>query len=102
MTRSFESLESRRMLSASIKHAHVKRPKLGQAMPIEHIATPHGGTSPYASSFTPSQLRAAYGFDQISIPGVTSDGAGQTVAIVDAYDNPNFVSTGSANFNNSD
>src|SRR5438477_522794 len=60
------------------------------------------GTAPYASSYTPSQLRAAYGFDQISIPGITADGAGQTVAIVDAYDNPNFVSTGSANFANSD
>src|SRR5437763_4654957 len=102
MTRSFESLESRRMLSASLKHVRAKHPKLDGAFPIEHIASPHGGTSPYASSYTPSQIRAAYGFDQISIPGITADGAGQTVAIVDAYDNPNFVSTGSANFNNSD
>src|SRR5947207_2709588 len=100
MSRSFEPLESRRMLSAAFKH--VKHPKLDQAKPIVHIASPHGGATPYASSYTPSQIRAAYGFDQISIPGITADGAGQTVAIVDAYDDPNFVSTGSANFNNSD
>src|SRR4051794_39473737 len=102
MHRSFESLESRRILSAALKHTHVKQPKVGHAFPIEHIASPHGGVAPYASSYTPSQLRAAYGFDQINIPGLTADGAGQTIPIVDAYDNPNFVSTASANFANSD
>jgi subtilase family serine protease len=39
------------------------------------------------SIFTPAQVRQAYGFDQ-----VTLDGAGQTIAIVDAYDDPNIAS----------
>jgi uncharacterized repeat protein (TIGR01451 family) len=43
---------------------------------------------------TPSQIRHAYGFDQINfnngtIPG---DGTGETIAIVDAYDDPNAAS----------
>ncbi len=33
--------------------------------------------------YTPSQIRAAYGINNLSL-----DGAGQTIAIVDAYDNP--------------
>ena len=48
------------------------------------------------SIFTPSQIEQAYGFNLITfstqrygvIPG---DGSGQTIAIVDAYDDPNIV-----------
>ena len=36
--------------------------------------------------FTPAQIRTAYGFDQ-----VTDDGTGQTIAIVDAYNDPNIA-----------
>lgn len=36
---------------------------------------------------TPQQIRHAYGFDLVA-----GDGAGQTIAIVDAYDSPNIVS----------
>jgi hypothetical protein len=35
------------------------------------------------SIFMPAQIRHAYGFDQVS-----TTGAGQTIAIIDAYDNP--------------
>lgn len=37
-------------------------------------------------SYTPAQIQAAYGFDKIS-----NDGSGQTIAIVDAYDDPTVV-----------
>jgi hypothetical protein len=41
---------------------------------------------------TPAQIRHAYGFDQISLPnGAAADGSGQTIAIVDAYDDPNIA-----------
>jgi subtilase family serine protease len=40
--------------------------------------------SPPSSAFIPSQIRHAYGFDQIS-----NQGAGQTIGIVDAYDDAN-------------
>jgi hypothetical protein len=42
------------------------------------------------SVLTPMQIRHAYGFDQISFSnGAKGDGTGQTIAIVDAYDDPN-------------
>src|SRR5439155_2023110 len=40
--------------------------------------------------FTPGQIRHAYGFDQITFANgsIVGDGRGQTVAVVDAYDDP--------------
>src|SRR5262249_16766156 len=52
---------------------------------------PAGGTAP-GGGFAPSQIRHAYGFDQISFNGVPGDGRGQTIAIVDAYTQPHIVS----------
>jgi hypothetical protein len=47
------------------------------------------------SVFTPAQIRQAYGFSQISFAAqghaVAADGSGQTIALVDAYDDPNVV-----------
>jgi subtilase family serine protease len=40
-----------------------------------------------AAPYTPSQVRHAYGFDQLS-----QDGTGQTIAVVDAYDDPTIAS----------
>jgi subtilase family serine protease len=41
------------------------------------------------SVYTPLQIRAAYGVNNIAFPGsVTGDGSGQTIAIVDAYYDP--------------
>lgn len=42
------------------------------------------------SVFTPAQIRQAYGVDQVTFNGgaVAGDGSGQTIAIVDAYDDP--------------
>ncbi|HTQ39236.1 MAG TPA: SdrD B-like domain-containing protein [Pirellulales bacterium] len=37
-------------------------------------------------AYTPAQIRAAYGISKLSL-----DGSGQTIAIVDAYDDPNIV-----------
>ena len=39
------------------------------------------------SPFSPAQIRKAYGFDKLPY-----DGAGQTIAIIDAYDNPTIAS----------
>lgn len=43
------------------------------------------------SVLTPAQVRQAYGFNQITFSGgaVQGTGAGQTIAIVDAYNDPN-------------
>ena len=40
---------------------------------------------------TPSQIRLAYGINSISVGSVTGDGTGQTIAIIDAYDDPDIV-----------
>src|SRR5438552_12178948 len=46
-------------------------------------STPAASPSPSSSFYGPADLQSAY-----QLPGA-SDGAGKTVAIVDAYDNPN-------------
>src|SRR5262249_19288549 len=57
--------------------------------------TPHavGATAP--TGLTPAQIRGAYGLDingkSITFGGVKADGTGQTIAIVDAYDNPEIM-----------
>ncbi len=48
------------------------------------------GSSP--SGFSPSQIQSAYGFNQIQFGSVKGDGTGQTIAIVDAQDDPNIQS----------
>ncbi len=73
-----ERLETRDLLNAS-------------AVPT-YVLIPHGGgASPFGTGgptgTTPTQIRHAYGFDQLSY-----DGTGQTIAIVDAYDDPNIAS----------
>jgi subtilase family serine protease len=44
------------------------------------------------SIFTPAQIRHAYGFDQVMFGSVKGDGSGQTIAIVDAFDDPRIAS----------
>src|SRR4051794_15525658 len=98
--RLFESLETRQLLSVTLPHA--RKTPAAKAYPIADVVQPMGGATPYSSSYTPSQVCKAYGFDQISLPGVTGDGSGQTIAIVDAYDNPSIVGTNDAGYFNSD
>ena len=76
-----EALESRDVPSATFEPTYVR-------------INPNGGFNPLGSpgptGYTPSQVRHAYGFDQINFAGgtVAGDGAGTTIAIVDAYDDP--------------
>src|SRR5262249_84548 len=49
------------------------------------------GTNPTPHGFSPPQIRNAYGLDNIKFGGVTGDGTGQTIAIVDAYNHPNIA-----------
>ncbi len=45
------------------------------------------------SGFTPTDIRHAYGFDQITFSNgsIVGDGTGQTIAIVEAYDDPEIL-----------
>jgi subtilase family serine protease len=49
---------------------------------------------PAADGYTPAEIRHAYGFDQIpsGAGGIPIDGRGQTIAIIDAGDNPTMAS----------
>jgi subtilase family serine protease len=49
--------------------------------------------SPNVTGYTPAQIRQAYGINQTVLPnGQPATGAGQTIAIVDAYNDPNISS----------
>src|SRR5947209_2931193 len=89
-----EALEDRTLPSTSFP---------GFAVPGYAVFHPAGTAAPLASAgpsgYTPSQIRHAYGFDQIALPGgVQGDGTGTTIAIVDAYDDPTIVSSTDPNF----
>jgi subtilase family serine protease len=51
--------------------------------PIDPTTTPDTTSGPPTTAFNPTQIRHAYGFDLVS-----NQGAGQTIGIVDAYDDP--------------
>ena len=77
-----ESLESRRLLSAAagvFLHSDAK------------FLHPFATGSSSVQGYSPSQIRHAYGFDQVSFgaSALPADGRGQTIAIVDAYNDPN-------------
>jgi subtilase family serine protease len=77
-----EGLEDRRMLSASSIFAE----------PDLSIIPQTSGSTVWG--YSPAQIAKAYGFDQISFKNGTlaGNGAGQTIAIVDAYNDPNIAS----------
>jgi subtilase family serine protease len=90
----FEPLESRRLYSVSATAA------AGGVLPVLHPAhvalhTAAGGIQPLGTAgptgYTPAQVRHGYGLDRISFNGVVGDGSGLTIAIVDAFDNPNIT-----------
>jgi subtilase family serine protease len=91
------------MLSAENTLAAIPADLSGIILPAD--GTIPGSASP--SGYTPTQIKDAYGINDINFNTASSGvvagtGAGQTIAIVDATDNPNFVDTGSANFSTSD
>ncbi len=77
-----ERLEVRTLLSA------VPRLDGITAQPLATVMQPAASSGPVG--LTPAQIRSYYGIDQISFSSgsVLGDGTGQTIAIVDAYDDP--------------
>ena len=59
--------------------------------PLLGLASPGGSGARRGGALTPEQIRAAYGINLLS-----EKGAGQTIAIVDAYDDPDLVSSSNA------
>lgn len=97
-----EELESRTLLSTSGLQALTANPQavLNSAAQASVSLTPQGRpgggggggvTNPNPVGYQPSQIQSAYGFNQITFSNGTikGDGSGQTIAIVDAYNDPN-------------
>jgi len=72
---------------------------------IKTVLGPDGKMEPYQSSapvgYTPAQVRGAYGVNLLTFGAIVGDGAGQTIALIDAYDNPSFADTGTAAYQGS-
>src|SRR5262245_46392883 len=79
-----EPLEPRELLAADL--APILPPV--SFHPTVHEVTPLGGASPNGRGYSPSQIRHAYGLDQVMFGSVRGDGSGQTIAIIDAYHSP--------------
>lgn len=79
----FENLESRTVLSAS---------SVLDAITADPALTSLAVTQSAPVGLTPAQVISGYGFNQISFSGIKGTGAGQTIAIVDAYNDPNIAS----------
>lgn len=79
-----EPLERRQLLSASTEVMH------SDAIFVHPTAA---SNSSDVQGYSPAQLSQAYDFNQIKLAnGVTADGSGQTIAIVDAYNDPKISS----------
>lgn len=81
----FEQLEDRVVLSASIGSLKTV------AMPTMAAMKKSLGYS-HPVGLTPIQVRNAYSFNNIDFGGVPGDGAGQTIAIIDARNDPTIAS----------
>ena len=77
----FENLESRQLLSAAIPTFHP-----------DYIINPNASPNT-VEGFTPAQIRQAYDINGIKFSNgtINGDGAGQTIAIVDAFNDPTLV-----------
>ncbi len=79
-----EPLEGRQLLSA------VATPSFMLASHAVGSAKP--AVTPGVAPIDPAQMDAAYGVNLISFNGTAGTGAGQTIAIVDAYNDPDIIS----------
>ncbi len=87
----YDALEHRQLLSVGQSAATA-------SAPLQHlVAQPAVAVTPLFTSssptgLSPTDVRNAYGLNQINFGSVTGNGAGQTIAIVDASYDPNIAS----------
>src|SRR5437763_12747115 len=90
----FDRLEARELLSSTPGLSQVtvrSNATLASAL-MSHPTfpvSPSAFGAPPPGAFTPAQIQQAYGFNAIAFGISPGDGAGQTIAIIDAYDDPN-------------
>ncbi len=89
-----ECFEQRLMLSAvlatpSVALTSSKAPTFVPYHPVNPaLPPPDNGNAATPTGFTPQQIESAYSANNITFNGIAGNGAGQTIAIVDAYDYP--------------
>jgi hypothetical protein len=81
---SVEPLESRVLMAADMTALTAG----ALFRPTVHEISPQGSFSPVGNGYSPSQIRRGYNLDQVLFGSVQGDGAGQTIAIIDAYHSP--------------
>jgi len=67
------------------------RALLSTTSPVAHttfLARPLQSGGGPSAPYTPAEVQVAYGFNNITFNGVAGTGSGQTIAIVDAYNDP--------------
>ena len=79
-------LEARQLLSATPELAQVAAGRM--AYPMFELGKAASATPP-SSAYTPARIQQAYGFNKITFGSTQGNGAGETIAIVDAQDDPN-------------
>src|SRR5262249_5062708 len=89
-----EPLETRQLLSISSVPAAIAPGEAAQPAAVQPGLSLTPLSSPGSpAGLSPSQVRTAYGVNQIAFEGnVVGNGAGQTIAIVDAFFDPNIQS----------
>jgi subtilase family serine protease len=99
-----ERLEGRVFLSAVghglLPHSHpvhISRPPARSVHPKAHSNSNFTG-----GGYTPLQIRHAYGLDSPSLPPLVNEGSGETIAIVDAGDDPYLSDSNGSGFLASD
>jgi uncharacterized repeat protein (TIGR01451 family) len=102
-----ELLENRRLLNGRVSFYHIlAQPSAEGGAEAAASAASAADVAPLSwpspIGYTPTQICTAYGVTSIAVSGIVGSGAGQTIAIVDAYDDPALASTGNANFAGSD
>jgi hypothetical protein len=93
-----EALESRHLLSTTLQTYSLDTStsttvqSVAALTPTYEAYVPDGSLTPLQTSgpegYTPAEIRAAYGMNQVTFGSVAGDGSGQTIAIIDAYNDP--------------
>ena len=76
----FEPMEERALLSVTFTYQHTVLGEVGS-----------NASAAVSTYYNPSQIKTAYGINSIAVNSITGDGTGQTIAIVDAYKDPNIA-----------
>jgi subtilase family serine protease len=98
LTIAVERLESRVLLSTTTPFVSVSNTAPIGASHTDYVvdkvipkSTAKLNPAANSTGFIPSQIQEAYGLTGLNFGGVAGNGAGQTIAIIDAYNDPDIV-----------